>query len=441
MNRKATATLTRLGDAWPALKGQIRRLGLFASIFLLGKISGFVSALWLSQLVTDMASYGLFEYALSVGILIAIALNVGLQAAYPYFNLKKRERGFRSIFYFHPLLCSGLIGGILLMDYWLFQVIEPKLQLALLIGGIIAMQLLLSYILKSHEFIIRAVLLDGGLFIAINFYNLFVWLSGKPYDFETLKSLLLCYFAGLLVICFFHYWKNRQDFSWKRYLEAISFGKHLVLSSTIVIVLTNGARIFIEYFLGLEQVASYSFYFRFAVVVILIQQVFNIAFFKKIYRSKAAQLDNFFSAFIIGALFVAMLFWLLLPNLLSGMFSFFEEGHQGYAPLYFILSFHALFWISISFNENIIYRENLSRQMNRAFVLLLVGMLAIFTLLHLCAWLTLFSFAIVNLFFLFWATDIQFSLLLKHRRLSFRHSRLLNRGMLLLFAISYLLIF
>ncbi|MEO1623881.1 MAG: hypothetical protein AAFV25_01895 [Bacteroidota bacterium] len=441
MITKAPTSSRKTEKWWLFIKERFLKLAVFASVFLLVKISGFISALWLSKLVTDVGQYGLFEYALSVGLLIAIPLNVGLQVAYPYFNIKLRERGYRSLFYLHPVLYCSLIGLILIANHWWLGSLAPKHQLALLIGGIIGIQMMLSFILKSHEIISRAVLLDGGIFLVVNTYNLYIYLSGEVYRFDHLQYLLELYLMALVSISTYHFWINRQDFSWESYRDSLLFGRHLVLSSMIIIGLTNGARILIEYFLGLEQVAFYSFYLRFAVAIILLQQVCNIVLFKKMYRSNAEKLDSYFSLFLVGALLLSLSLWWVVPHLLYDWFPFFQEMNEMHQQLYYILSLHTIFWVSMAFNENIIYREGLSSFMNRAFGVLFLMMLGVVWGMHQMGWLDLISFAFVNLCFLFLAADIQFALLRKHKDIRLRHNRLTNRLILLFFLLSYCLIF
>ena len=82
------------------IKHQIFKISGFSIIFGLIKLNSFTAALFLSNFTANAADYGLFEYAFSFGLILAIPLDFGLQVAYPFFNLKLKKEGFQSIFFF-----------------------------------------------------------------------------------------------------------------------------------------------------------------------------------------------------------------------------------------------------------------------------------------------------------------------------------------------------
>ena len=109
------------------------RLLMFALVFGGVKLSGFASALLLSG-ICSLADYGKYEYALAAGLILAIPLNIGLQGAYPYFNLRLRKRGFRAIFYFHSISVCSVFLFLLLMDLLFIHLLNEKLIIAVLFG-------------------------------------------------------------------------------------------------------------------------------------------------------------------------------------------------------------------------------------------------------------------------------------------------------------------
>lgn len=411
------------------------RLLFFALLFGGVKLSGFSAALLLSS-IAGLADYGRFEYALAVGLLLALPLNMGLQGAYPYFNLRMRQRGYRSIFYFHALLMGGALALLIGSDMLFFHWLPPQLATAGLLGGVIALQVLVAAILKSHEKILRAVLLEGGFFLLVNVLVAVLFFTQRDFEFYQLQYLLLGYLLSLLGVYTYHWNKSRADFSWMNYIIALRYGRHLVLSSFLLLLLTGSARIFVEYFLDIQTVGHYAFYLRFAMISIMIQQVFLIAFFRKIYQSEPSLLDRYYAPFLAAILLFSLGLWWGVPLFLSDYLPLLAASSQAYRLLYFTLCFHCIGWICLAFNENIIHRENLSARMNRGLLLLFAAMLVILLLLHYSGSLTVELLAIVNLLTLFGATELQFYLLYTHRGICLRRAQLVHRLILVVFGLG-----
>jgi len=426
----------KIEDLLPQLKAQLVKLSGFSLVFTFVKLNAFTAALFLSNFVANTADYGLFEYALSIGLIAAIPLNFGLQGAYPFFNLKQQREGFKSIFYFHALLVSGLLFFFFVFNKWAYPLVPEKIAFALLIGGIIAMQVMLSAILKSHETIFPAVFLDGGLFLVLNLYNLWLYISGDTLDFAVLEWVFGLYLLFLFGLHSYRFWLAKSDFSWQRYGIALQFGRNLLVSSFLIICLTGSARILIEYFLGMEQVGIYAFYFRFAAAVVMIHQVVNIVFFKKMYESLPATLDKYFSMFLLFILVAGGILLFVVPIVFKGSLSLLDDTWLAYHKLYIILSFQMIFWICMALNENILYREQLSSKMNSWFAGLLLLMTGGIWWLDQLGQLDIFNLTLINSICLIAACEVQF-LLLRQKQLSFTKTRLLNLSFGLLLLIVY----
>jgi len=412
-------------DLLPQFKAQLVKLSGFSIVFGFIKLNAFTAALFLSNFVDNTADYGLFEYALSIGLIAAIPLNFGLQGAYPFFNLKAKRAGFRSVFYFHSLSVSALLCTLFLINRYIYTLMPDKLAFALLIGGIIAMQVMLSSILKSHERIFPAVFLDGGLFLVLNAYNLWLYTTGATLDFGLLEIVFGVYLLLLFGLHLVRFLQSRKDFSWNHYGESLRFGKNLLLSSFLIICLTGSARIFIEYFLNMEQVGIYAFYFRFAAAVVMIHQVVNIVFFKKMYQAQPAALDKYFSLFLLFILVAGAVLLFLVPIMFKGTLRLLDESWETYHLLYVILSFQMIFWICMALNENILYREELSSKMNGWFLGLFLLMAGSIYILHSIGQLNVFNLTLINSICLILACEVQF-MLLRNRQLSFAKTRGLN---------------
>ena len=415
------------------------KLSWFTLVFGFVKLNAFTAALFLSNFVANVSDYGLFEYALTIGFMVAIPLDFGLNGAYPFFNIKLGKKDYKSVFYFHGLLMGGLMLSIFGIHEFIYSFLHTKYVFALLIGGIVSVQALSSSILKSHEVLIKAVIFDGGLFIALNAYNLWLYLSGGVFDVDNLQNCFALYLLLLTGAYAFLFWKEQSDFSLKKYFETLEFGRHIVFSAFLIICLTGSARIFIEWFLDLEAVGYYGIYFRFAAMTVMLHQIVNIVFFKKMYQAEAQTLDKYFAIFLQVLVVGALVLWQIIPPLFSGFITLLQDSYETYQSLYLILSFQMIFWIALALNENIIYREELSKEMNKGLSLIILGMAGGMYALYQMALLDIFNLTLINMLAIFLATEYQFSLL-KQKNIRLTKMRLTARGILLFFGILYVFV-
>ena len=97
--------------------------------------------------------------------------------------------------------------------------------------------------------------------------------------------------------------------------KIVKFGLPLVAGSLLIIALTGSARILIERWIDLEAVGIYGLYFRLAAMVVMLHQIINIAFFKKIYTSEPAKLDQWFEYFLLFIIAVSIFIFITIPLL------------------------------------------------------------------------------------------------------------------------------
>lgn len=407
------------------VKNQIFKISGFTLIFGLIKLNAFTATLFLSNFTANASDYGLFEYALSFGLILAIPLDFGLQVAYPFFNLKLKKEGFRSIFFLHAVLVSGTILTFLSLQ-WIYQpILSDKWNLILLLGGIVFCQCLSASILKSHEKIFTAVFIEAGILLFLNGYNFYLWMTYGVVDFTLLRQLFTIYIT--LFFCTNLYWfimyKNKCRLH--NYLVALQYGKPIVLAAFLIIWLTGGARVFIEYFLGLELVGIYSIYIRLTGIMLMLSQIVNIVFFKKIYQTTPKILDTWFMVFIIGVFIIGLSIYGLIP-ILGNFFQIINQSWGQYHKLFILLSFHMIFWIGIALHENVLYREQLAEKMNKWFIVLILLMVSFFFIFQFFNILNIFTLAIINVIALFLATEIQ-NYLLATKAIHLPKTRIVNR--------------
>ena len=98
-----------------------------------------------------------------------------------------------------------------------------------------------------------------------------------------------------------------------------------------------------------------------------------------------------------------------------------------------------IFWIALALNENIIYREELSKRMNKGLVFIIAGMAGGIWSLHQLSLLDVFNLTLINMVAIFLGTEYQF-FLLKQKNIKLAKMRLTTRGILLFFGLLYVIV-
>jgi len=302
------------------------------------------------------------------------------------------------------------------------------------------MQTMMSTILKSHGKVLQAVFTDGLGLLITNIYVVSLLISGGQFSFDVLQTLHTIYLFVLMGIFGFNWWSPKNDFTTKRYGRAIVYARPVVIASILVIGLTGSARILAEFFFGVEAVGYYSFYLRFATLTVMLQQVFIVSFFKRIYQSDPAYLDKYFAGFIAFALAFSLLCFGAIPYLFWGKLTILTTSFYTYKTLYLTLCLHTVLWTAMALNENVIYREDLSLKMNILFGGIIALMLIMMFGMHYCGLLTLLNFTIINALALFTAVETQHFILHRYKQINFKNMNTMVRFSLIVFVLVYFFI-
>ncbi|MFK7808014.1 MAG: hypothetical protein AB8F74_09470 [Saprospiraceae bacterium] len=412
-------------------RNKLLRIIFFALVFGLVKINSVLAVFILSNFSPSIEIFGTIDYALALGIIICVPLNAGLPGAYPYFILKLKETVYESAFYFHGWILSSVFLAILLSCFFLPIPLSITAQLTILIAAIFCLQILASVMFKSHEKLFTALLFEAGFFLILNSYNLFLFFTNSEVAIAELKNWFIIYLVILNLYFTIHFFYSNK-LKWKYYKSIIRFGFPLVTGSLLIIALTGSARIIIERWIDMKAVGIYGLYFRLAALVVLIHQILNIAFFKKIYTSEPQKLDLWFEYFLVFILAVSGLCFIAIPVLVMPFISIIKSTWSTYHSLYFVLIFQMFFWIVLALFENIIYREGLSSKCNPGLIGLFLIMLSGITLYHYIAILDLITLVSFNAITIYLSCEWQIYLLKKANLFFPKTKRLIRLTILLI---------
>ena len=339
-------------------------------VFSLAKATVYFTPLLLADVLTK-TDFGILEYALAgLGMIVNTIINIGVPGAYPYFILKQKKLELANAFKLHPiiLIIPFLINQILFYGFN-FNI---NYYMAFNMSFIIANQVFYSTQLKSHERSVLAVIIDSGIYILLLVYYLLLKLSGLTANIDSLNITIQLYSFYYVLYGILVFYKVDKNELFEKYKNILRYSIHLLLSTFLIFLITTSGRILVELFFDFETVGIYAFYFRLAAVVVMIHQIVNIAYFKKIYTLDPKILDKYYFLFFILIFFLSIFTYIALPLIASHISNFFVGTYTENKQVYFLLSVQMVMWIATALNSSIIDRENLTSKNNPKFLILIV---------------------------------------------------------------------
>lgn len=348
----------------------LKKYAIFGIVFTIAKATVYFVPLLLADLFSK-EDFGILEYALAgLGMIVNSLINLGVPGAYPYFIIRQEKDNLKPAFKLHSivLLVPFVINQILFLGFNL----DLNFYLAFNVSYIIANQVFYSTQFKSHEKSIQAVLIDSGIYIILLIYFLAFKLDLVKANIQAVNFFILGYSFIYVFYALKNYITSKSKLSFKKYKIILRFSVHLLISTFLIFLITTSGRILVEIFFDFESVGVYAFYFRLSAIVVMIYQIINIAFFKKIYTLAPSILDKYYFQFFALIFILSIAIFFISPYLVSPFSEYFNDTYQANKAVYFLLSAQMVMWIASALNSNIIDRENLAKRNNIKFLILVI---------------------------------------------------------------------
>lgn len=384
----------------------------FFTAFGFAKILVIIVPIWLADILSK-EDYGAVEYGLiGLGMLVSAFFSMGIPGAYPYFILKKEDYQKEDAFVIHPiwLLSLFLLNQLL---FFVFKVYDFNIYFALNLSYLVANQIFYSTKLKSKEHIIKAVILDSGVYVVLFFFILGVIAMFINPTLKNINNGVLVYSLIYGLYAFYKYATVKKDNLIGHYKKILKFSFHLLISSVLIFAITTAGILLVKEYYDFETVAIYALYFRFASYLLIAQRIVSIVFFKKLYTFGPIALDKFYAFFFAGIFLASMVYFFIAPYILIYFSNFYRETYMDNKKLFFIILVQMLMWMASALNSVLIDREELTKNNNLRFVVLIIISLASFYFLK--ANLTLSRIAFLHLAVFYIATMIQYYSLSKKK--------------------------
>lgn len=360
---------------------RIKNLLFFSILYGLLKVSSFSGPLLFANFTTKL-DYGVFEYSFAVGTILALTMDMGLSPSYPLYVLEKKDLNtgyFLSLYFVVSLFLFYTITSLL----YFYSIIISATYLSVLIALIWQGQLFISSVFKTDGKAFLSILVDSLFFLLINLFLFTLFFFKIQYDIFKLLALLNFYVVVMLVASVVDILKNATltnlSFVNLKLIRIISINKDFILNGFAMILIVNLAKIAIEYYFGLSEVADYSATFRVSFIVLGIYQVFNIYFFGKIYTLSKDEIDYWFLAIGVLVTFVAVTLFHFFP-LLATLISILSNLDK---TVFASICTFAIFWIASALNEGVLGREGLLPSSNMTSFAIVIVFLASVYIMHL----------------------------------------------------------
>ncbi|WP_417859711.1 lipopolysaccharide biosynthesis protein [Winogradskyella sediminis] len=347
----------------------IKKHAIFGVVFTVAKALVYFTPLLLADVLTT-SDYGILEYALAgLGVIVNTLINIGVPGAYPYFIIREKKDNLKTGFSLHPLVL--LLPFVINQFAFLYLSLDVNFYLAFNISYIIANQIFYSTQLKSHEKASYAVVLDSGIYIILFLFFIGFKTGALVPSITVINRFVLAYALFYVFMGIIRFIKSEKQNIIDHYKTILRFSVHLLISTFLIFLITTSGRILVEFFFGFDEVGIYAFYFRLAAIVVMIHQIINIAYFKKIYTFSPLILDQYFYKFFLIISVLSITIYFISPFIVGEFSNFFNDTFETYKGVYFLLSAQMIMWIASALNSNIIDREN-SAKINNVFFLILI---------------------------------------------------------------------
>lgn len=352
----------------------------FLASFGFSKLAVYIAPLWLAD-VLSKEDYGVIEYALSgLGMLVAAGFSLGISNAYPYYILKKKQLEMKDAFTIHPLWLLFLFF-LNIVFYFVLNLYHINIFLALNFSYLITNQQFYSTKLKSHESIIKAVIIDSGVYFVLLLFISCVQIGIVSPNIESISVFIFGYSFIYIIYSLFEFNKANKESIFQKHFKILKFSIHFLFGSILIFGITVAGRILAEYFFDMNTVGIYGFYYRLAAIVVILYQVIVIMYFKNIYTYNPKKLDTYFALFYIAIYLISITIFFISPYIVPYFSTYYSDTFLNYKLLYFILSTQMVMWIATALNSSIVDRENVVKKNNfRLIFLIIFGLLLLFYL-------------------------------------------------------------
>lgn len=328
---------------------ELRRAGLkvFSFLFAFGLSKGiaFAGPLLLSQ-VMAIEDYGAVEFGLSVGVVVAQVLSLGVTGAIPQIVLVKKDRQVLDILFFQTL-ATGALSFLAVAIAHASALGWPEVFACIAVAGAGA-QITSSVYFRAKGWPYAIMLADNLSLYAFILVGIVTLLAVGAPDSRSVSIGYGIVFIAILAAAGIGLIIAIQPGLFRSYGKAISIGFFMMVNSIIYVGLANSSRILIGIFMSLEDVSLYAICFRLSASIIIVHSIVVTAYFKKMYEGDPEWFDWFYIRCLSAMMGVAILLILAFDLFGGTLVSAWREKIPQLSVVLPITCIQAIWWVSMS---------------------------------------------------------------------------------------------
>ena len=340
----------------------------FIGSFGTAKATALAGPLLLARLLAP-AEYGAVELALSIGLLIGVVGSLGLPLAVPQLYLTLARRRVEDLLAFQVLTVIGVsaLAGVAL---WRLQ-LSASLVLGTVLAGLFSAQSALSAYCRVRQLRTVSAWVDNLCLILVPALALGDLAAGHR-SMSTLSGS--CVAAALLVgaaafVVLRRHW--RPGFG-AAYRDAVGRGSAMMVNALLVFGVTSSLRLFIGFYLPLDDVAVYSLCARICLALVMVHQLAATGLFAQIYGLAPERCDRWFSL-CLGGLVVFGVVLTAGANLFATHWRWGALDMSALRIVFPIVCAQTVLWIVSAWLDMLVNREGLAGWSAGMLAVLLAG--------------------------------------------------------------------
>ncbi|WP_373032502.1 hypothetical protein [Sulfurovum sp.] len=271
----------------------INRLLKHGALFVLAKSIVLIAPLFAAYLL-DKSSYGLFEWSLSIAMIISTVITLGAGNTIAFEKVKNEQSALIYIGQTYSVYLSFILAFLSIIIAIFFH--EVSIVLVLGMSSFFVVQYALSAYMKASGLGARASIIDSGIYIVLLILlmlALFQEDSKLPYVVSfSIFAMILGVFLNSTIDRTTTVTKNEI----RKFLKR---GFPIMLSGGMVIFFFNLPKML----LGSESmvlVGEFSLYFRWAAMALVVYQFIIVMFFRDLYTKSYPDFDKFIASISLG---------------------------------------------------------------------------------------------------------------------------------------------
>ena len=328
----------------------------FLISFGLAKLIAFIGPFWIAS-NTSIEFYGTIEFALNLAVWTAMILGLGVSGSIPLRVLEYEDGSVIKAVSFFIFVVSllGLVTGAVGSLFFdsLLIVLCGLLTVTSSFQQAVAAYLRAMSFRKLTPWVENFSINSAVLSVFVSYY------IGGRVDVDSIKGiyaicLAICLTSGCFLLV------NYKGVL-ASYFKSIELGVPMLINGLVMLAACNSGRLYIGVWLGMSEVAIYSFAFRISGVLLVLYQMINLRYFKRLYLASSESIGKaYFSitAFLslVGSIMIlAYYFW--GQNITPEVLPF-----NDLLLIIPIITTHTLLWILTAMLELRINRYGLSNK-------------------------------------------------------------------------------